>query len=285
MRDFNENNITDAVLEQVRKAPSPRDRQVSEAVVRHLHNFIREVEPTFEEWQQAIQFLTETGKTCTDNRQEFILLSDTLGVSMLVDAVNHRLPAGVTETTVLGPFYVDEPPTADLGDDVSGGAEGTPMYFEGTVKDAKGQPLVGAIVDIWHSDKEGYYDVQHYDEGGAITMRARLRTDNEGRVYFWTIVPSSYPIPDDGPVGKMLTAQDRHPYRPAHVHFMINAPGFEKLVTHVFIAGDQYIDSDVVFGVKQSLIKELEHHPPGNAPGGRVLDEPYAILRYDFSLI
>ena len=284
MRNFDEHNITEAVLGRVRNASDPRVRQVSEAVVRHLHKFIREVDPTFEEWQQAIQFLTDTGKMCSDTRQEFILLSDTLGASMLVDAINHRLPEGATETTVLGPFYVDNPPVAELGDDISGGAEGIPMYCHGIVRDSGGKPIAGAIVDTWHSDDEGYYDVQHYDEGGTISMRARFQTDENGEFRFWSIVPNYYPIPDDGPVGKMLGAQGRHPYRPAHVHFMISAENCEKLVTHVFIAGDKYIDSDVVFGVKESLIKALDHQHTGTAPDGREMDKDYAILNYDFVL-
>jgi len=284
MRNFDEHNITEAVLGRVRNAEDPRVRQISEAVVRHLHNFIREVDPTFEEWQQAIQFLTDVGHMCTDTRQEFILLSDTLGASMLVDAINHRLPEGATETTVLGPFYVENPPVEPLGADISGGAEGKPMFVQGTVKSADGKPIAGAVVDTWHSDDEGYYDVQHYDEGGDVSMRARFLTDDDGRFWFWSIVPKYYPIPDDGPVGKMLGAQGRHPYRPAHVHFMIGADGCEKLVTHVFVAGDPYIDSDVVFGVKESLITELKPHPAGTAPDGKMVDRDYDELSYNFVL-
>lgn len=284
MRNFDENTITDAVLEQVGKAPSPRARQISEAAVRHLHNFVREVEPTTGEWEMAIGFLTQTGHMCSDTRQEYILLSDTLGVSMLVDAINHRLPAGATETTVLGPFYVAGPPEVELGADISPGMEGQPLYVEGTVRSTDGEPIPGAVVDTWHSDGDGYYDVQRYDAGGGITMRARLRTDTGGGFRFWTIVPNFYPIPHDGPVGKMLEAQGRHPYRPAHVHFMIGAPGFVGIATHVFLAGDPYLDSDAVFGVKDSLIRPLEHRPAGIAPDGRRMDADYSVLRYDFTL-
>jgi hydroxyquinol 1,2-dioxygenase len=284
MRNFDEHNLTEAVLERVGNAADPRARQISEALVRHLHAFIREVEPSFEEWQRGIEFLTEVGHMCTDTRQEFILLSDTLGASMLVDAISHRLAAGATETTVLGPFYVENAPAQPLGADISGGAPGTPMFVTGTVKSADGQPLAGATIDTWHSDQDGYYDVQHYDEGGEVTMRARFHADEAGRFSFWSIVPSFYPIPNDGPVGRMLTAQGRHPYRPAHVHFMIGAEGHDKLVTHVFIAGDKYIDSDVVFGVKESLIKALDHPGAGTAPDGRRIDRDYAVLDYDFRL-
>lgn len=256
MQDFSEDNITDAVLAQVGMAADDRARQVGEALVRHLHAFIREIEPTQAEWELGIDFLTRTGQMCSDTRQEFILLSDTLGVSMLVDAINHRLPGGATETTVLGPFYVGNPPVRTLGDDISDGVDGEPLWVEGTVSTADGRPLAGATVDTWHSDADGFYDVQK--DGGDLSMRARFVTDADGRYFFRSVVPSAYPIPDDGPVGTMLRQQSRHPYRPAHVHFMIAAPGFETLVTHVFVEGDPYLDSDVVFGVKKSLIRQLE---------------------------
>ena len=202
---------------------------------------------------------------CDDKRQEFILLSDTLGVSMLVDAINHRTPEGATETTVLGPFYVQRAPEHPLGADISGTMEGAPLLVTGTVSTAGGKPLAGAVVDVWHSDDDGYYDVQQLDEIGELAMRARFRTDENGRFWFWSIKPAAYPIPHDGPVGKMLEAQGRHPWRPAHVHFMISAPGHQTLVTHVFAAGDQYLDSDVVFGVKDSLIREFAGMPAGTA--------------------
>jgi hydroxyquinol 1,2-dioxygenase len=284
MRNFSEHTITDAVLARLAAAPSPRVRAVSEALVRHLHAFVREVRPTQAEWVEGIEFLTRTGQTCTDTRQEFILLSDTLGVSMLVDAINHPLPGGATETTVLGPFYVAGPPEHALGDDISGGKPGEPLLVEGTVRRHDGAPLAGAWVDTWHSDAEGFYDVQLGDDGPALNMRARFRTDAEGRFWFRTVVPSPYPVPHDGPVGAMLEAQGRHPYRPAHVHFMIGAPGCETLVTHVFLAGDRYLDSDVVFGVKDSLIRALERQAPGTTPAGHPVEKACALLRYDFAL-
>ncbi|AOO84907.1 intradiol ring-cleavage dioxygenase [Bosea vaviloviae] len=284
MRNFDEFTITDAVLDRVGNATEPRIREISEALVRHLHAFVREIQPTQEEWQQGIEFLTRTGHICDDKRQEFILLSDTLGVSMLVDAINHRLPEGATETTVLGPFYVQEPPERALGADISEGMKGEPLFVSGSVSGSDGKPLVNAAVDVWHSDDDGYYDVQQLDALGGLAMRARFRTDAEGGFHFWTIKPAAYPIPHDGPVGQMLAAQGRHPWRPAHVHFMIDAPGHECLVTHVFVAGDQYLDSDVVFGVKDSLIRDFVEHPAGEAPDGRMLDRPYARLHYDFGL-
>ena len=283
MRNFDEFNITQAVLARVANAPDPRTRQVSEALVRHLHAFVREIEPSQAEWEGAIGFLTRVGQMCDAKRQEFILLSDTLGVSMLVDALNHRLPEGATETTVLGPFYVQATPEFPLGSDISGDMKGDPLFVSGTVARADGSPIAGATVDVWHSDDDGYYDLQQED-GHETAMRARFRTDEAGRFRFWTIKPAAYPIPADGPVGEMLSAQGRHPWRPAHVHFMMEAPGCEKLVTHVFVAGDPYLDSDVVFGVKESLIREFEPRPAGTAPDGRIVDRDYYHLSYDFGL-
>jgi len=284
MRNLDENTITAAVLDRLENAKAARVRQVSGAIVRHLHAFVREIEPAFDEWREAIAFLTAVGKKCSDTRQEFILLSDTLGVSMLVDAINHRLPMGATETTVLGPFFVENAPQTNLGADIAPRAAGEPLFVNGSVSALGGRPLPGATTDVWHSDKDGYYDVQHYDEGGATAMRARFHADASGRFWFRTIVPSFYPIPNDGPVGDMLRAQGRHPFRPAHVHFMISAPGYETVLTHVFMDGDQYLDSDVVFGVKDSLIRKLERRPAGAEAAGKRVDRPYAAMTYDFAL-
>ncbi len=283
MRDFDENSITDAVLQRMAGAEDPRLRHVAQSLVRHLHAFVRDVEPSFEEWQTAISFLTRIGQMCDGKRQEFILLSDTLGVSMLVDAINHRLPAGATPTTVLGPFYVEGAPELPLGAEVARAMKGEALHVSGRVSTAGGGPIAGAIVDIWHSDEDGYYDVQRPDQPDA-NLRARFRTDSEGRFHFWTLTPTSYPVPDDGPVGELLRATGRHPMRPAHVHFMIAAPGHETLVTHVFVAGDPYLDSDAVFGVKQELIAEFTQHPPGTGPDGKVMNSSWRKLVYDFAL-
>lgn len=283
MQDFDETTITDAVLARVRRAPDVRVRQVSEALVRHLHAFIREIEPTEAEWQWGIGFLTEIGQRCTATRQEFILWSDTLGVSMLVDALNHRLPEGATQTTIFGPFYVP-PPEFPAGADIKGNLSGFPMYLSGTVSSADGRPLAGAIVDVWHSDSEGFYDLQRLDEHPNFAGRGRFRTDGHGRFHLWTIRPTAYPIPHDGPVGRMLQAQGRHPYRPEHVHFLITASGHRKLVTHLFAAGDEYLDSDVVFGVKNSLVRKYIRHTGGTAPDGQAMQGTWFGLHYDFRL-
>ena len=288
MRNFDETTVTAAVLDQIGPPTgdgiTPRARQISASLVCHLHAFVREIEPTEVEWAAAIAFLTRTGQACTDTRQEFILLSDTLGVSTLVDAINHRLPGGATETTVLGPFYVQSAPEHALGDDIAAGMAGAPLLVEGTVSGTDGAPIAGAIVDTWHTDGNGFYDVQGPTGLIGLAGRARFRTDGAGRFWFRSVMPASYHIPADGPVGDMLKVQGRHPYRPAHVHFMVGAPGSRTLVTHLFMAGDPYLDSDVVFGVKDSLIRAVEQQPAGVTARGNSVDRSTAALRYDFVL-
>jgi hydroxyquinol 1,2-dioxygenase len=282
MRNFDEKTITDAVIERFAKCPDPRIKEISDALVRHLHNFIREIRPTEDEWAYGIDFLTRAGQKCDDKRQEFILLSDVLGVSMLVDAINHPPMKGVTESTVFGPFYVNHPPEFKLGDNLAGNFEGDPMFIEGTVSSVDGTRLAGATIDVWHSDGIGNYDVQQLDKLGGFAGRGLLKADANGKFSFWTIRPVFYPVPTDGPVGELLRAQARHPFRPAHVHFMLHAPGHERLVTHVFADGDKYIDSDAVFGVKDSLIRTYVKKPAGTAPDGRKMDQPYFYLDFDF---
>jgi hydroxyquinol 1,2-dioxygenase len=283
MRDFDEHNITQAVIERFGRTPDARLKRIMVSLVSHLHDFIRDVEPSFSEWEAAIGFLTRTGQMCDAKRQEFILLSDTLGASMLVDAINHRLPEGATETTVLGPFFVAGAPEFPNGADISGGLPGELLFVEASIAAADGTALPGAIVDVWQSDDDGFYDVQRTDLTHAA-LRGRLRADDQGRVWFRTIQPAAYPIPYDGPVGDMLRATERHPWRPAHVHFMISAQGYETLVTHVFSAGDEYLDSDAVFGVKNSLIREFTRELAGRLPDGTESAAPWRHLRYDFGL-
>ena len=285
MRNFDEFTITEAVLERVAAAPDPRLRLISEALVRHLHAFVREVEPTQTEWAAGIDFLTRTGHMCDDKRQEFILLSDTLGVSMQVDAINHRRPEGATETTVLGPFYVGEHKVMPHGTDVSANLAGERMFVQSRVTDLHGKPLAGVPVDIWHADDDGYYDSQkpEYATEGP-SSRARFVTDADGRFFFRTILPCSYPIPTDGPVGELIAATKRHPMRPAHVHFLVKARGFEPLVTHVFIDGDEYLGSDAVFGVKDELIAKVERRDEPVMPDGVPASGPWHLMTYDFEM-
>jgi hydroxyquinol 1,2-dioxygenase len=255
IRNFTEKTLTAEVLKRVGKAPDRRTRQVMQSLVKHLHAFVREVRPTQEEWFQGIQFLTKTGHMCDDKRQEFILMSDTLGVSMLVDFLNYGKAKGklaATESTVLGPFFVEGAPELPLGADIARpGTPGAPCAVSGTVKDLKGQPIAGATIDVWEGGADGLYDVQKPD---GTNLRARFRSDARGKFHFKCITPVSYPVPHDGPVGKMLVACGRHPMRHGHLHFTIEAPGCDKLVTHLFVKGDKYLGSDAVFGVKDSLI-------------------------------
>lgn len=283
MRDYSEETLTQAVLDRVQHAADPRTRQMLQGLVRHLHAFVRELRPTEVEWKAAIDFLTRTGQMCDERRQEFILLSDTLGVSMMVDTINHVRGGQTTETTVLGPFYVEGAPAIELGADISGDLEGQPLFVEGTVRSQNGEILRHATVDVWQSDDEGRYDLQ-FNDPSLFFLRGRLRTDEQGRFWFWSIMPRSYPIPTDGPVGALLAAAGRHPFRPAHLHFMIAAPGHEALVTHIFVKGDEYLDSDVVFGVKDSLVADFEPRGQTVPLNGERIDRPHRYLRYDFSL-
>lgn len=283
MFEINEQTITEAVLERFADTPDPRLRTVMASLIEHLHGFVRDIEPTFEEWQTAIATLTRIGHTCTDTRQEFILLSDVLGVSMLVDAINHRMPEGTTETTVLGPFHVADVPLCANGVDIGAGLPGERLFVSGRVNSADGRALPGAVVEIWQSDNDGFYDVQRPELVGP-SLRTRLRANDAGQFHFWTIMPTSYPIPADGPVGDLLAATKRHAWRPAHLHFMISAAGHAQLVTHIFVAGDDYLDSDAVFGVKASLIQSFDRHFAGPAPDGTPVNGPWRSLDYAFGL-
>ena len=277
-----DNALTDAVIASFADTADPRLRQIMGSLVRHLHAFAGDVNLTMAEWEYAIGFLTRTGHMCDDKRQEFILLSDTLGLSMLVDAINHRMPDGATETTVLGPFYVPNITERPDGADIAGSAQGTPLYVTGSVTDASGAAIADAWIDVWQADDDGYYDVQK--PGDEDELRARFRSDNDGKFSFWTIVPTSYPIPTDGPVGQMLVATSRHPYRPAHIHFMIGKGGYETLVTHLFIAGDPYLESDAVFGVKSSLVVQLVDRQLAPTPDGRAISGAWKSLDHRFGL-
>ena len=283
MRNLDEDTITQAVLARHAQAPNARLRRIMTSLVQHLHSFAREVELTEEEWFEGIRFLTEIGHITDDRRQEFILLSDTLGLSMLVTAMNNRKPAGCTEATVFGPFHVEGAPRYQLGDDIANGAKGQRCFVRGRVKGIDGKPVPHAELDVWQSDEDGHYDVQRGDDA-PLQARGRLTADADGAFHFRSILASAYPIPNDGPVGRMLTALGRHPWRPAHLHFMITATGYERLITHVFREGDQYLDSDAVFGVRSSLVADWVEHPAGVGPDGSNQPEPYYTLDFDFIL-
>jgi protocatechuate 3,4-dioxygenase beta subunit len=285
MTQFNESELTAEVIRSFDKTADPRLKTVLSELVRSLHDFVRRTDLTFEEWSFAIDFLTRTGQKCTSTRQEFILLSDVLGVSMLVDAVNHREREGATQTTVLGPFYVGEHKILPHGSDISDEIPGEPMFVRSRVTDLSGRPLPRATVDVWHADADGFYDSQKSSyEAKGPSLRARFVADDDGQFFFRTILPCSYPIPMDGPVGELIGASGRHPMRPAHIHFLVDAPGFEPLVTHVFIDGDQYLRSDVVFGVKDDLISRVERKTEAVLPDGSPVSGPWHLMTYEFRM-
>lgn len=268
MRDdidyFTEDRSVDVVNARMGDAVDPRLMKVMSALVKHLHAFAKEVELTQDEWATAIEFLTQTGQMCDGNRQEFILLSDVLGLSMLVDAINHRRPSGATENTVLGPFHVDGAPQREMGENISQDGKGESCLFTGHIRDLNGNPIEGATIDVWSDNAEGYYDVQQPDIQPEWNNRGIFTTGSDGAYAFRGIRPVSYPIPDDGPVGKMLAALGRHPNRPAHMHFIVSAEDHETIVTHTFVDGDQWLTSDAVFGVKGSLIAQFEPGESGD---------------------
>lgn len=282
---FDDQELTADVVRSFDATPDSRLKFILEQLVMSLHDLVRRTNLTFEEWERAIDFLTRTGQTCTPLRQEFILLSDVLGVSMLVDAVNHREREGATQTTVLGPFYVGEHKPTPHGSDISRGVSGEPMFVQSRITDLAGRPLAGAEIDVWHADDDGFYDSQKpsYETQGP-SLRARFVTDEDGRFSFRTILPCSYPIPTDGPVGELIAATNRHPMRPAHVHFLVKAEGFEPLVTHVFIEGDQYLASDAVFGVKEELVAKVERHDEPVMPDGTPASGPWHLMAYEFQM-
>ena len=253
---FTEENSAEVVTGRIADTTDPRFKEIMTVLIHHLHAAVKEIEPTQEEWFQAIQFLTETGHMCDDWRQEFILLSDVLGVSMLVDAINNRKPSGASESTVLGPFHVANAPELALGSNICLDQKGEPMLVKGRVLDTDGAPIANAKVDVWQANDEGFYDVQQKGHQPDFNLRGVFRTDDQGRYWFNAVRPKFYPIPDDGPVGKMLARMGRHPFRPAHLHYIIEADGFETLTTHTFDPDDPYIHSDAVFGVKESLIAQ-----------------------------
>ena len=278
-----EERLVDNVIDSFGDCTDPRLKQVMTSLVRHLHGFIRDVRLTEDEWNTAIAFLTEVGHITDDRRQEFILLSDVLGASMQTINVNNPAHEGATEATVFGPFFVDDAPRIENGGDASGGAAGQPCWVEGTVRDTNGNPIPGARLEVWEADEDGFYDVQYDD--ARVGGRAHLYSDDDGRYRFWALTPTPYPIPHDGPVGRMLAATGRSPMRASHLHFMVTAPGKRTLVTHIFVSGDELLNSDTVFGVKDSLIKDFVEQPAGTpTPDGRDVGDA-AWARADFDIV
>ncbi len=290
MSEYNQEKLTNDVLAAFNGTPEPRLRELMTALVKHVHAFAREVDLKPDEWLAGLNFLNAVGQISTERRPEFILLSDTLGLSMMVVSLAQARASGnvkgateATEATVEGPFFWPGAPDLPLGADIGEGVPGEPAFYMGRVTDVNGQPLAGALLDVWSGDGDGKYDVQLSD---TPTMRARgrFRTDAEGRYWFWSILPAYYPIPDDGPVGQMMRATGRSIYRPGHIHMQVSAPGHVMLTTHIFVAGSPYINEDAVFGKRDSLVVDFDKHPAGKAVDGREMKKPYHSASFDFRL-
>jgi hydroxyquinol 1,2-dioxygenase len=276
--------VTDEAVASLHATADPRLRELLTGLIRHLHAFAQETRLTQEEWERAIGFLTATGQTCTDTRQEFILLSDVLGLSMLVETINGDRAVGATESTVLGPFHMTESPVRALGANIDLVGDGEPCVVSGRVVSGDGTPLPGAVLDVWQADGHGFYDVQRPDVQPPGNGRGLFTTDADGRFWFLTCVPSPYPIPTDGPVGDLLRATGRHPYRPAHIHFIASADGHTPVTTHIFVAGSDYLDSDAVFAVKQSLVQDFTPTDDPSRAREFGVANPFRHARFDLVL-
>ncbi|PBQ09336.1 intradiol ring-cleavage dioxygenase [Pseudomonas syringae] len=281
---FEEERSAEIVNARITDAASPRLREVMSVLTRHLHAAVKEIEPTHEEWFTAIEFLTKTGHMCTDWRQEYILLSDVLGVTMLVDAINHRRPSGATPNTILGPFYVADAPRYENGANICLDGKGEPTLVSGRVLDTDGNPIVGATLDIWQTNDDGFYDVQQKGQQPEYNLRGLFTTDADGCYAFRTVKPRHYPIPADGPVGKLLGQLGRHPNRAAHLHFIVTAPGYDQVITHIFTPDCPYLHEDTVFGVKKELIAEFTTQTDAATARRYDLQVPYLAVNWDFVL-
>jgi hydroxyquinol 1,2-dioxygenase len=277
-----EENLTDLAVERWGNTHTPRFRELMQSLIKHLHAFIREVELTQEEYLQAVDWLARAGQICTGKRQEFILAADVLGASMLVDAINHRLPSGATPSTVLGPFHIDDSPEMEIGANMAEGIQGDTCYVTGTIRGLDGKTIEGAELDGWQADAEGLYESQIGSE--EPRLRALFHSGADGKYVIHTIAPSEYPIPMDGPVGDMMRKTDLNIYRPPHIHFHVSAPGYEPVVTHIFRKGGRFLDCDVVYAVKEPLITEFKLMPPGKTPSGEMSSKPFCVVNYDFVL-
>jgi len=275
-------DFTKSVLKRWQDIPDPRLREVMQSAIKHLHGFVSDVQPTGAEWFKAIQFLTAIGQKCDEKRQEFILASDVMGVSMLIDDINNRRVAGATPSTVEGPFHIPHAPEIANGADMAKGAPGIPCFVTGTVRGLNGEPVGGAVLDLWQTDGEGLYEEQRRTT--EPWMRGIYHSQPDGSYSIRTVAPISYTIPMDGPIGEFFGRTTMSHMRPAHIHFAISAPGYHGVVTHLFQKGDEYIDNDVVYGVKAPLVVEFVKKPPGKAPNGETVDVPFYEVKYDFIL-
>ena len=282
---FTEENSADVVCARMANADNKRLVEVMESVIRHLHAVVKEVEPTNEEWEQAIGFLTATGQMCDEKRQEWIMLSDVLGVSMLVDAINTRRPSGATENTVLGPFHVDGVPERQMGDTISEDGKGEELYVSGKVVDIDGNPVDGAVIDAWQASYDGFYDNQQPDVQPEHNLRGIFRSGADGLYWYRAIMPCHYGIPDDGPVGQMLRGLNRGIIRPAHLHYIVSAPGYDTVTTHIFVNDDPYLTNDAVFGVKESLVGEFKRHDDPDLAAELNISNPFWKVETDFVLV
>lgn len=283
MQPVTEDSITELAVQRWSTADEPRTAELITALIRHLHAFAREVRLTESEWLAAVRWLTRTGQISDEKREEFILASDVLGLSMLVVQLNHRFEPGATPATVLGPFHIDGSPELDFGGDMSDGVAGTPLYIHGVVRDLDGHSVAGAVLDVWQADGDGTYEAQLPDVDEA-RLRAKYATRADGSYCIRTIAPRGYSIPMDGPVGELISRTAISHFRPAHVHFLIDVNGYEPLITHLFQEGAEYLDSDVVFGTKQELVVAFRAHGPGSTPAGEASTEPWLEAAYDFVL-
>jgi len=285
VRPTTEDDITAEVLRRFDGTEDPRLKQIMQSLVKHIHAFLKDVQLQESEWWKGIEFLTKTGQMCDDRRQEFILLSDTLGISMVTDLISNRKPAGATESTVFGPFHRAGAPEREYGDSIVGpDRNGTITYMSGRVMDLHGRPIVGAELDVWQAAADGLYDVQD-PSLQQMNMRGKFKTDQDGRYLVVTTRPVAYQIPSDGPVGQMLQATNRHPWRPAHVHFVVSAPGYSPVTTHVFDSIDKYLEGDAVFGVKNSLIAEFTEHKTNDEAARKFgAEPPFCTCEFDFVL-
>ncbi len=279
--DFTEETAAQAVIDSFASTPDPRLREILTSLVSHLHDWVRDIRPTHGEWEAAISYLTATGHACTSTRQEFILLSDVLGVSMLVETINDAAAAGATESTVLGPFHVVESPRREHGDSIDLVGGGEPCAVRCRVLSADGTPLAGARVDVWQANDAGFYDVQQPEVQPPGNGRGLFTAGADGRFHFTTVVPSEYPIPSDGPVGQLLEAARRHPYRPAHIHFIVQADGHQPVTTHIFVAGSRYLESDAVFAVRRSLIQDFQQVDDPERAAELGIGNPFRLAEFD----